>query len=607
MKRFLILTVLIFQMTAIMRAADDNIHIVSRNVTCDLSARDGRISKAKITDIYEFEARRVSETGMVAKFYDCNSMVDNANAPGGKPIYRAWEDGDLFYSGTRVFILPVEVKTGKRAKAKFTVSYKKPEYINDILLNTPLYDTDHITVTVNIPCIAADLVTVEIFNGTGREKMTRDTDAGGNVKVTISSDSLKAFSSQPMMPKPMTCMPMVRINASFSDLDGLYSFLRTTLEDPDAQFPEITELAQGVAEQAGSDTLARIDAVAGWVRDNIRYVAIEHGELATRPDSAISVLRKRFGDCKGSANLICAMLRSIGIDGRRVWIGTYGNVTAPFSKSPTLSAANHMIAAAVVGDSIIYLDGTVNHAPRGYVPRSIAGRECLIEDGEKYILTRVGAAYPRLSILSQTGRLTVDGTSLGGTMRYSLGGAWRTMFESLTASVTSSRRSQAIGFFLSNGRKSITADSIRHNSPADTSSILARVTDSEGVKAVAARSRLYVMPRLLRMSLPGSVDAHNRRFDIDNHDWLPVEADVVIEIPEGYEAKELPQTVEIDNPWFYGMVSYTDNGDGAIRCRGNLYGRRTEAKREEAEVWNNAVRQVESASNTALVLIRKPE
>ena len=127
MKRFLILTLLVFQMTALMLAADDNIHIVSRNVTCNLYSTDGLVSKAKMTDIYEFEARRVSETGMVAKFYDCNSVIDNADAPGGKPIYRAWENGDLFYSGTRVCLLPVEVKTGKRTKAKFTVSYKKPE------------------------------------------------------------------------------------------------------------------------------------------------------------------------------------------------------------------------------------------------------------------------------------------------------------------------------------------------------------------------------------------------------------------------------------------------------------------------------------------------
>lgn len=607
MKRFLILTLLVFQMTALMLAADDNIHIVSRNVTCNLYSTDGLVSKAKMTDLYEFEARRVSETGMVAKFYDCNSVIDNADAPGSKPIYRAWENGDLFYSGTRVCLLPVEVKTGKRAKAKFTVSYKKPEYIDDIILNSPLYDTDRITVTVNIPSIAAERVTVEIFNGTGREKMTRDTDAKGNITVTVTSDSLKSFSSQPMMPDPMTCMPMVRINASFFDLDELYSYLRTTLEDSDARYPEITELAQSVAEEAGSDTLARIDAVAGWVRDNIRYVAIEHGELATRPDSAVSVLRKRFGDCKGSANLICAMLRSIGIDGRRVWIGTHGSVPAPFSKSPTLGGANHMIAAAVVGDSIIYLDGTVTHAPRGYVPQSIAGQECLIEDGDKFILTHVGEAYPQLSVMSQTGRLTIDGTRLGGTMRYGLSGAWRTMFESLTSSVTSSRRSRAIGIILANDRKSITVDSIEQTRGADTSAIVARVTDSEGVKAVAGRSKLYVMPRLLRMSQPSSVDARNRRFDIDNYYWLPVEADVTIEIPEGYETKGLPQTATIDNPWFYGMVSYTDCGDGTVRCRGYLYGRRTGARCDEAEAWNDAVRQVESASNTALVLTRKAE
>lgn len=608
-KYLILLMILTAESCGAMSASDNNIFIAEREVTCRLTARDGKVTRAKITDAYQLEARRVAETGMVVKFYDRNSMVDKAESSAGKAVYRAWEDGDLFYTGTRVCILPVEVKPGKRGTAKFTVTYQKPELIDDILLCSSRYDIGRERVVVNIPAEVAQRVSVNIFNGTGRERMSRDTDADGNVTVTVSADSICAFERQPKMPEPMACMPVVRVSAAFADLGELYGYVHSLLEDADRRYPPVTSLAQSIAAEAGPRTQDRIDAVAAWVRNNIRYVAIEHGEMAHRPDSAVAVLQKRYGDCKGSANLICALLRAIGIDGRRVWIGTRGDVAAPFSKSPNLAAANHMIAAAFVGDSIIYLDGTVSHAPRGYVPQSIAGQECMIENGDTYILARVGDACPRHSVMCQRGRYCVDGTRLVGAVRFDMTGAWSVMTQSVMESVTASRRAQVPGIILAGDRKSITVDSAELIVPqtlaADTTTIVAKLCDNEGVKAIAGRSRLYVMPRLLRMSQPSAVDARKRRYDIDNHNFLPVEADVTIVVPEGYEARDLPQSVTIDNPWFEGAVTYSAGGDNTVRCRARLYSRRTEAKSTEAEAWNSAVREVESASNAALVLTRK--
>ncbi len=592
-------------------AADDNIYIAELAVNVELSVRDGRVSRGKVSENYKMSARRVAGSALLAAFYDSNSEVSHASSNGGKPQYRAWESDDLFYTGSRVCLLPVDVKPGKFSTAKVEQIYPKAEYINDIILPSPLYDIAHESVTVTIPAEVAGRVTVRLYNGTGRERMTRESDAGGNVTVKLTVDSLKAIESEPLMPEIMTCLPILTINAAFGDMDELYAYLREKLEDPDARYATIDELARNIAREAGTGVQDRIDAVAHWVRNNIRYVAIEHGELAHRPDSAVSVLQKRYGDCKGSANLICALLRSLGIDGRRAWIGTKGGVTAPFSDLPTLSAANHMIAAAVVGDSIIYLDGTVSCAPRGFVPESLAGQECLIENGDSYILTRVGEACPLQSIMKQTGRLAVGGSSLHGRLRYRLGGAWHAMIGSALNSVTASRRSWAFGQILAGNRKSISLDSaelLSHNTfRTDSSEIVAKFNDSEGVKAVAGRSKLYVMPRLLRLSLPQTVDARNRRFDIISRKYYPLEADVIIELPQGYEASGLPFVGKLDNPWFEGEMKYEAVSSSEVRCRARLTRRRTVASAAEAEAWNNAVREVEKLSNSALILTRISE
>ena len=612
LKRFSVLLILLGMLAAAVCAtsSDDNIFIAERTVTCRLNARDGRVSGAKVSQDYTMTARRVHDMGLLVTFYDRNSTVDNASATGGKPRYRAWEDGDIFYSGTRACLLPVEVKPGKKSQARFQVSYASPEFIDDIMLTSSLYDIAREQVSVHIPAEVAEMVTVDILNATGREKTTREVDPKGNVTVIVTVDSVEALSREPLMPEAAVCIPMVRVNAAFADLSELYAYLRVKLEPLDTPDAEIAGLAARLAAEAGPDTLARIDAVARWVRENIRYVAIEYGELAHKPSPASEVLAKRYGDCKGSANLICALLRAVGIDGRRVWVGTKGAVPAPFSARPSLGSANHMIAAAVVSDSIVYIDGTTSFAPRGFVPPSIAGQECMIENGDTFILANVCAPCPSQSVLRQTGSMEIDGTALRGPMRYDMSGVWRCMIESIMSGINATRRSQVLAAFLAMGRKSITIDNAELlPSPvydADTSSIAASICDNEAVRAVSARSRLYVMPRPLRMAQIATVDARKRRLPVDCSDFLPVESDILIEIPQGYVADGLPRTVTVDNPWFEGHVTYSAGHGSTVRCTAALHQRRENAAPDEASAWNEAVKDVEKASNTALVLLRKP-
>lgn len=588
--------------------SEDNVYIAERSVTCRLDAREDKVTGAIITQTYRMGVRRTHDTGVVMTFYDKNSTVDHASGTGGKPSYRAWEDSDIFYSGTRVCLLPIEIKPGKLSKADIRVSYPSPEFLDDIFLTSSIYDIAKESVVVEIPAKVAERVTVDVLNPTGRERTVRSVDDKGNVTVTVSMDNVKAFRGESMMPHSSICIPRVRVNAAFSDLDEMYRYLRAKLENVDSPQGDVADLASRLAAEAGSDTLARIDAVAAWVRGNIRYVAIEHGELAFKPTPAAEVLANRYGDCKGSANLICALLRAMGIDGRRVWIGTKGHVAAPLSESPNLGSVNHMIAAAIVGDSTVFIDGTVEFAPRGFVPTAIAGQECLIENGDSCILTRVCGPSPAQSVLMQSGSMEIDGNCLRGEIRYDLTGAWRCMIESTVSGINATRRPQLLSSFLSMGRKSVVAENADLEPckiyDAGSSTITAAIGDSEGVKAVSGRSRLYVMPRLLRMAPVETVNGHNRRWPIVCDDFLPVDADIVIAIPENYVADGLPRSTIIDNPWFEGHVTYRPEGDRSVRCTASLRQRKEYAGANEAAAWNEAVKEVENASSSALVLLR---
>lgn len=100
------------------------------------------------------------------------------------------------------------------------------------------------------------------------------------------------------------------------------------------------------------------------------------------------------------------------------------------------------------------------------------------------------------------------------------------------------------------------------------------------------------------------VDAHNRRWPIDASGFRPIEADVVIDLPDGYVADRLPFTATIDNPWFEGSVTYSAENNNSVRCTASLRQRRQDASAAEAAEWNNAVKEVDKASNSALVLLK---
>ena len=102
-----------------------------------------------------------------------------------------------------------------------------------------------------------------------------------------------------------------------------------------------------------------------------------HGESGQRPDPASEVLRKRFGDCKGSAILTRDMLRAVGIDARLVWIGTR-DIGTDWTDIPNISSGNHMISAVMLpGDSIMFLDGTSTYSTPGNQPYGITGCQAM--------------------------------------------------------------------------------------------------------------------------------------------------------------------------------------------------------------------------------------
>ncbi len=97
-----------------------------------------------------------------------------------------------------------------------------------------------------------------------------------------------------------------------------------------------------------------------FTQNDIRYLGIEFGPHSFNPTDPAVVLRRRFGDCKDKAFLLCTLLRGLGYDATPVLVATGLRHTLPdFLPSP--NDFDHVIVRVVAGSATYWLDPTRSH------------------------------------------------------------------------------------------------------------------------------------------------------------------------------------------------------------------------------------------------------
>src|SRR5581483_2224262 len=113
------------------------------------------------------------------------------------------------------------------------------------------------------------------------------------------------------------------------------------------------EIKQKVAELTASapNQLDKMRAIARFMQQDIRYVAIELGVGGWQPHPAPEVFSHRYGDCTDKATLMSSMLSAVGVESYYVAINTErGSVTAQTPANP--GGFDHVILAIKLPDSI---------------------------------------------------------------------------------------------------------------------------------------------------------------------------------------------------------------------------------------------------------------
>jgi hypothetical protein len=176
--------------------------------------------------------------------------------------------------------------------------------------------------------------------------------------------------------------------------------------------PEIAALADEITKGI-DDRRQQAAAIDGWMKKNVRYVAVYLSFGRIVPNDAASVLRNKFGDCKDKATLMAALLAAKGIASEAVMISFGGTYTLP--EPPTMVALNHVIL--YLPEFNLYDDPSASFAAFGVLAAETYDKPVVRVGASGASLARTPAMQPddHTSHARTTINVAADGTITGET------------------------------------------------------------------------------------------------------------------------------------------------------------------------------------------------
>ncbi len=408
--------------------------------------------------------------------------------------------------------------------------------------------------------------------------------------------NLPAYPSERMSPGPTHNQPHlllaikkftngdgkeVNVLSSLSDLYGWYhSLVKTVENDTTAVKEKALSLVEGI-----TDDKERVKKLFYWVQDNVRYIAYEDGVAGFKPEACQSVFENRYGDCKGMANLLAQMLKSLGYDARLTWIGTR-RIAYDYS-TPSLAVDNHMICTLILDGKRYFLDPTEDFIEFGDYAHRIQGRQVLIENGDTFILDSIPNLSFERNKNEKIEKFTLDGHDLVGSVHDTYTGESKTRLLRYYNGLKSDRRATALERFLNDENINLKVSGIKHSTFSE------RAENIEFDYQLRVKNQVLTENKdwLIKLDWEGDyarmeIDS-NRIADVDLGSKVYQTTIRTLILPSSASLFYVPQKVDIKNDDFRVLMEYSLKGTTLTYTKTIIFYNGT-IPVENREKWNEA-------------------
>lgn len=389
----------------------------------------------------------------------------------------------------------------------------------------------------------------------------------------------------------------VNILSNLNDLYGWYRSLTRQLSvKSDVFAPTVNNLLKGKVTDD-----EKISTIFYWVQDNIRYIAFENGLAGFKPDEAHSVFQKKYGDCKGMANLTKEMLRSAGYDARLSWIGTK-QIRYDYS-IPSLAVDNHMICTVILDGKKYFLDATEKYLPLGINAERIQGRQVLIEDGDHYILEKIPEASKESELELRQVKLSMKSDLLVGSYKYILQGEKKRNFLCGYHFSSGDTKDKLVKHCLIDENKNMKVNNVRLSDLNHRVGAFEINTDLECRGAISSfNDELYIDIDISKDFKNWIVD-ESRQSDIDFGEKIHKVLEVELELKDGDSVVFLPERLQIDQKEFSVHAFYVKE-QNRILYKKQISIENGIISKDSFILWNEAIRKLTEHYDSQIILKR---
>jgi len=390
----------------------------------------------------------------------------------------------------------------------------------------------------------------------------------------------------------------VNILSSPQDLYAWYSSLTKQLHpNQQALTPTVKELIKDKKTDE-----EKVQAIYYWVQDNIRYIAFENGIAGFKPDEAHAVFEKRYGDCKGMANLMKEMLTVAGYDARLTWLGTRRIMYD--QTIPSLAVNNHMICTLNLHGNRYFLDATEKYIPLGQNAQRILGRPVMIEDGDNFIADQIKETEKNLDADNRTIKASINGETLQGKYAVNLKGEAKKNFLFQYHYTRNEKKEEFIADFMSYGNKGVKTSNLKLPDLEERSGPLNIECDLVYTGAVSSFNNEYYIDIDPAKSFKNWKIKDTRQSDIDFGERINNKTSIELDIPQGFIVSHLPEKVEVREPEFSFSILYTLVNNKIIYTK-ELKVPEGIITRSAFPRWNEAIKKLEKAYENQIILKAK--
>jgi hypothetical protein len=361
--------------------------------------------------------------------------------------------------------------------------------------------------------------------------------------------------------------PVLNGFANWDTMGKWYSSLIGERVDASAEIKqEVTTLTA-----SRNTPVQKMQAIAGFVQHDIRYVAIELGIGGWQPHPAPMVFSKHYGDCKDKATLLRSMLQEIGVQSYHVVIYTERGAVTP--QTPAHHGFNHAITAIKLPDGltdpsliatiqhpklgrILFFDPTNELIPFGQLPGYLQANYGLLVTPDGGELIQLPQQPTSMNSIQRTAQLTLDPTGMlkGDVKEVRLGERAASERWRLRTVTKDTDRIKPIEELLANSLASfhLTGASLINFQQTDLPFGFKYSFESPNY-AKTAGNLILVRPRVIGSKGSGFLETKEpRKFPIEFEEPTRDTDTFEITIPTGYVVDDLPPPVDAD----YGFASY---------------------------------------------------